>query len=344
MRPTESPTKVIASTTDAQAVVRWSMASDHVGPAISNYVVTSKPAGIAVVVPSTRHSAVVNGLTNGRAYSFHVAATNRAGSGPESMASNVVHPATLTSVTSTLSLRAVRAMFNGGMCLYGGVECFGIQQNLFVEGPTARYWLQNIVFVEKTAGHGWEAQGAYEIWDGSQQTLLACSGRVTSGPVVPACDWNDVWHPLTFPAHIVLASSVRSGRVVLRNSVAGPSTSWLPIGGAIDGIVSPLGGSVMAASWLWGPELVVVGEFGRHNVTFDGGSGAMSTVMKLANGRILRPGTTCVTQSGVTSTGEQSVGLFWKVAASQSVAFAAHGGMQDDGDGVSMLPTSQPCN
>jgi hypothetical protein len=341
--PIGSPSAVGATTTDAQAVVRWSMLAPDVGPPIDNYVVTSIPAGLDVVVPSTQRTAVVNGLTNGTAYAFAVAASNPAGPGPESRPSNIVHPAPLISVTSTVSLRSVNAMFNGGVCLYGGVECFGIQQNLYVQGATAKYWLQNIVFVEETARHGWEARGAYEIWNGTQQTLLACSGHVTAGPVIPECDWTGTWRPVTFPTHIVLGSAVKNSRVDLRNSVGGPFPSWVPATGGIDHIISPLGDAVMSASWLLGPELVVVGEIGRHIVTFNGGSGAMSTLMTLANGRVLRPGTTCVTQSGVTSTGEQSVGLYWKVAASQSVAFAAHGGTQGDGDGVGVLPTSQPC-
>ena len=111
----------------------------------------------------------------------------------------------------------------------------------------------------------------------------------------------------------------------------------------VDDIVNPLSDAVTSASSLLAPELVVVGEVGRHNVSFNGGSGAMSTLMTLANGRVLRPGTTCVTESGGTSTGEQSVGLYWNVGASQLVDFAAHGGTQGDGDGVSMLPTLQSC-
>jgi hypothetical protein len=343
VRPLRSPTGVIATATDAQAVVRWSMPAAESGPVISTYVVTSVPPGLTAAVSSTQQSAVVNGLTNGTAYSFEVAASNSAGAGPESMPSNVVRPSRLVSVASSVSLKSVNAMFNGGMCLYGGVECFGIQQNLFIQGATAQYWLQNIVFVEESARHGWRAQGAYEIWNGTQQSLLACSGQVASGPFGPDCVWTGAWRSLKFPAHIELASSVERGRVVLHNSLGGSFAPWAPSMDGVDDIVNPLSDAVASASSLLAPELVVVGEDGRHNVSFNGGSGDMSTLMTLANGRVLRPGTTCVTESGGTSTGEQSVGLYWNVGTSQLVDFAAHGGTQGDGDGVSMLPTLQSC-
>ena len=125
VRPLRSPTGVIATATDAQAVVRWSMPAAEGGPPISTYVVTTVPPGLSAAVPATQQSAVFNGLRNGTAYSFEVAASNPAGAGPESKQSNVVRPSRLVSVASTVSLKSVNAMFNGGMCLYGGVECFG---------------------------------------------------------------------------------------------------------------------------------------------------------------------------------------------------------------------------
>jgi hypothetical protein len=60
------------------------------GSAITGYTVTSTPDNITAT--GTASPIVVTGLTNGTSYTFTVHATNAAGDGPESVASNAVTP------------------------------------------------------------------------------------------------------------------------------------------------------------------------------------------------------------------------------------------------------------
>ena len=90
-----APTGVTATRGDSSAVVSWTAPGSN-GSAITGYVVKAY-AGATLVsttnvnAPST--STTVTGLANGTAYTFTVAATNAAGTGPASAASNAVTPA-----------------------------------------------------------------------------------------------------------------------------------------------------------------------------------------------------------------------------------------------------------
>ena len=76
------------------------------GSAITSYTVTSSPGSIAS--SSTGSPIVVTGLSNGTAYTFTVTATNAAGTGPASTASNTVTPATTPDAPTVLTATAGR--------------------------------------------------------------------------------------------------------------------------------------------------------------------------------------------------------------------------------------------
>jgi hypothetical protein len=316
------------------------------GSQISNYLVTSSPPGATVVVAGGQTRAVIGGLPNGERFTFTVAAANSSGRGPPSAPSNGVTPEPLSTFTSTVSIRSVRAMFNGGTCVDQGSQCFGIQQNSFVHSANGEYWVQNLVFVEDSAHDGWEAEGNYEIWNGMQQSILACSGTIVSGPDGQFCQWPMQWRALKFPTRITLTSTVADGDVVLNNSLGDSFRAWSPGPGGIRFIVDPHEMAATSLLSLFAPEPVIVGETGRHAVTFDGGSGSIASQMVLANGQAGAPDTQCVAQSSDTSTGESSVGFYWSASSRDGtdlVDFAAHGGNPGDGDGVMVLPGSQMC-
>ena len=182
---------------------------------------------------------MIGGLTNGERFTFTVAAADSSGRGPPSAPSNSVTPEPLATFTSTVSIRSVSAMFNGGACVDQGSQCFGIQQNSFVNSANGEYWVQNLVFVEDSVQHGWEAEGNYQIWNGTQQSILACSGTILSGPNGQFCQWPMKWRPLKFPARITLTSTVADGNVVLKNSLGNSLPAWSPGPGGIDFIVDP---------------------------------------------------------------------------------------------------------
>jgi hypothetical protein len=77
---------------NGQATVPFTAPTSNGGSVITGYVVTSTPGGLTA--SGTAGPLTVTGLTNGTSYTFKVKATNAVGTGPESVASNAVTPAT----------------------------------------------------------------------------------------------------------------------------------------------------------------------------------------------------------------------------------------------------------
>ncbi|HXC79179.1 MAG TPA: fibronectin type III domain-containing protein [Candidatus Acidoferrum sp.] len=95
--PPGAPTGATATAGNGQATVNWTAPVSNGGAAISSYTITSTPGNFTTTVsgspPAT--SGTVIGLTNGTQYTFTVYATNAAGNGPLSGASNSVTPSTI---------------------------------------------------------------------------------------------------------------------------------------------------------------------------------------------------------------------------------------------------------
>jgi hypothetical protein len=96
--PPDAPTSVTAVGHDASAQVSWSAPASDGGSAITAYTATSTPDGWTCTTPVAL-SCAVGGLVNGTAYTFIVTATNAAGTGPASVASNSVTPTTVAGAT-----------------------------------------------------------------------------------------------------------------------------------------------------------------------------------------------------------------------------------------------------
>lgn len=93
-----APTIGTATAGDTQAAVTFIAPASKGGAAITGYTVTSSPADVAPVHGASS-PVVVTGLTNGRAYTFNVTATNSAGTSPESSISNSITPAAPQAIT-----------------------------------------------------------------------------------------------------------------------------------------------------------------------------------------------------------------------------------------------------
>jgi subtilisin family serine protease len=86
-----APSGVQASAGDRSATVSWT-APVLVGGGVSAYVVSASPGGHTATAGGGSTSTTVGGLANGTTYTFTVRATNAAGTGPASAASNAVTP------------------------------------------------------------------------------------------------------------------------------------------------------------------------------------------------------------------------------------------------------------
>lgn len=123
-----APTIGTATAGDQQATVTFTAPASTGGAAISpnGYTVTANPGGITEVGSSS--PITVTGLTNGVSYTFTVTATNSAGTGVASSASNSVIPAAPQTITfanpgaqnfgSTPDLRVI----NGGVSATSGLD------------------------------------------------------------------------------------------------------------------------------------------------------------------------------------------------------------------------------
>ena len=114
-----APTNVTATAGNTQATVSFSASASDGGSPITSYTVTSTPGNLTATGASS--PITVTGLTNGTPYTFTVHATNAAGPGPESSASNSVTPtAPLTITTTTLPAGRVNRSYSATVQVTGG--------------------------------------------------------------------------------------------------------------------------------------------------------------------------------------------------------------------------------
>lgn len=85
-----APINVTAKAGNASATISFSPPASNGGSPILSYTVTSNPGGKTAT--KTKGPITVNGLTNGKSYTFTVTAKNRIGTGPKSSPSNRVTP------------------------------------------------------------------------------------------------------------------------------------------------------------------------------------------------------------------------------------------------------------
>lgn len=89
--PPAAPTEVVAAAGDASALVSWTAPPDAGSP-VTGYTVYASPGSAKCSPNPVATSCVVEGLTNGKPFTFVVEATNSAGTGPESAPSAPMTP------------------------------------------------------------------------------------------------------------------------------------------------------------------------------------------------------------------------------------------------------------
>lgn len=118
-----APTIGTATAGDRQALVSFTAPAFNGGASITGYTVTSSPGGFTGSGSSS--PIAVAGLTNGTAYTFTVTATNSAGTGAASAASNSVTPVssvppTITLAPTTIANPTVGVAYSQSIAAAGG--------------------------------------------------------------------------------------------------------------------------------------------------------------------------------------------------------------------------------
>jgi probable HAF family extracellular repeat protein len=145
-----SPTEVKATAANAEAIVTFTPPASNGGSAITGYTVTSSPGSIEA--KGNASPIPVKGLTNGKAYTFTVTATNKSGTGPPSGPSNPVTPATVPGAPTQVTAKAgdtqatvsFKLPANGGSPITGctvtsnpgGIKGKGVGSPITVKGLT----------------------------------------------------------------------------------------------------------------------------------------------------------------------------------------------------------------
>jgi hypothetical protein len=116
------PQSVAVTAGDGSAVVQWVAPDDDGGATISGYTVVAIPSGAILTVLGVARTATVSGLSNGVAYRFTVAASNRVGAGRPSAVSNAVTPVATAGAVGSVLLREDFSASTGSMeSVAGGV-------------------------------------------------------------------------------------------------------------------------------------------------------------------------------------------------------------------------------
>jgi titin len=100
-----APTENSVTAGDANATIKWTPPANNGGSSISGYVITPSSGSPVTVGNVTTYT--VTGLTNGTPYTFTVAATNAAGTGPPS---NTLPAATPLAVSATAVVAPVKTI------------------------------------------------------------------------------------------------------------------------------------------------------------------------------------------------------------------------------------------
>ena len=123
-----------ASGVSGQATVSFTAPTSNGGSPITSYTATSSPGGITGTLSQAGSGTIiVNGLTNGTAYTFTVRATNAGGLSAVSGTSNAVTP--ISRVPQTITFSALSAVNYGDAVLPGATASSGLPVTYTSDNP-----------------------------------------------------------------------------------------------------------------------------------------------------------------------------------------------------------------
>ena len=163
----DAPTSVSATAGNAQVTLSWTAPTNTGGSSITGYSVTGAPGGSCT---TSTTSCVVTGLTNGTAYTFHVAAINAQGTGTAASSNTVTPQAAFNPVVFSVSPSA-GSQSGGTPVTIIGTRLTGTSQVLFDQTPATGIVVNSAN--EITAVSPAHAGGAVDI------TVVTPSGQDT---------------------------------------------------------------------------------------------------------------------------------------------------------------------
>jgi hypothetical protein len=242
-----APTGLTAAAGNASATLSWQPPADDGDRLVSGYRIEAEgPGGTIVIAANTGTTAttyLANGLVNGQAYRFRVAAINAAGVGPFSTFSNPIVPSAPSSVIAVQVLGDLVITVNGGATAYlrtiaGRIEVaanrsFSSAQqfdpatvtDVIVSGNTG---VGGFVFTAGTLATGIETTGIGSIaFETGAVATGAVQATLTTGPLVVSSAIRGLGG-VTLDAAVRLANDVEidggSGNVTFTGTIDGQSS------------------------------------------------------------------------------------------------------------------------
>ena len=175
------PSGVAAASGNAQATVSFTPPVSNGGATITSYTVTSSPGGVTATGAAS--PITIGGLTNGVAYTFTVAATNSAGTGIASGASNSVTPIAppIAGVTSAVvaygsTANAITLNLTGGAPVSVAVVAQASHGIATASGTTISY-------TPSTSYYGTDSF-TFKATNGSGTSTTATATITINGPII----------------------------------------------------------------------------------------------------------------------------------------------------------------
>ena len=303
-----APSNVSAVAGNASAVVSFSLPASNGGDPNLSYSVTSSPGNVLAVGSSS--PITITGLTNGTSYTFTVTASNSAGMGPSSSASNSVTPITVpgapTNVTAIAGNGSAVVSFsapssNGGSAITsysvtsnpGNIVTNGTSSPITVSGLTNGTSYSFTVTAGNNAGTSSASSASSSVTPTASAPNLLTNGGFESGiSSIHTYSSSSALSSVTSPVH----SGTYALKVTGSTATAGFNGVTIP-GTSITG-----GKTLTAQCWV-----LATGSNYKAHVKLSEGSNYTSIVDTTSNTLTLNTWTLVSTTAVVQKSGDQIV-------------------------------------